>query len=296
MHGLLTVALMSLMGSALTLPGIAGLVLGIAMAVDANVLIYERIREELRAGKSPIAAIDAGFTRAFVTIADSQLTTLACALVMFWLGAGPIRGFAVTLTIGICTSIFASVTVVRLLIYYWLNSMKQTTRGPLVAAGLGQGDNPCGSFPTSKASISSRTICGCPSCATRACAWRSPSWRWLCRWRSSCARGFNYGVDFKGGSMIEVQSKSGPADIAQLRDKLGRLGIGGVQIQSFGAPSDVLIRIEQQEGGEAEPSRRRSRRCWMRWATSTSSGASSRWARRCRASCAGRASSPWWRA
>ena len=121
-HGTLTVALMSLFGSALTLPGIAGLVLGIAMAVDANVLIYERIREEVRAGKSAIAAVDAGFTRAFVTIADSQLTTLACALVMFWLGAGPIRGFAVTLTIGICTSIFASVTVVRLLIYYWLNA------------------------------------------------------------------------------------------------------------------------------------------------------------------------------
>jgi preprotein translocase subunit SecD len=127
-HGLLTVALMGLAGSALTLPGIAGLVLGIAMAVDANVLIYERIREELRTGKTPIAAIDAGFTRAFVTIADSQLTTLACAIVMFWLGSGPIRGFAVTLSIGICTSIFASVTVVRLLIFYWLNSMRRARR------------------------------------------------------------------------------------------------------------------------------------------------------------------------
>jgi preprotein translocase subunit SecD len=129
-HGVLTVAIMALLGSALTLPGIAGLVLGIAMAVDANVLIYERIREEVRAGKSAIAAVDAGFTRAFVTIADSQLTTLACALVMFWLGAGPIRGFAVTLTVGICTSIFAAVTVVRLLIFYWLNSAKRS-RGPL---------------------------------------------------------------------------------------------------------------------------------------------------------------------
>jgi protein-export membrane protein SecD len=128
-HGVLTVALMTLAGSSLTLPGIAGLVLGIAMAVDANVLIYERIREELRAGKSPIAAIDAGFTRAFVTIADSQLTTLACAFVMFWLGAGPIRGFAVTLTIGILTSIFASVTVVRLLIYYWLRANRGVRRG-----------------------------------------------------------------------------------------------------------------------------------------------------------------------
>jgi preprotein translocase subunit SecD len=122
MHLVLTLALMTLIGSTLTLPGIAGLVLGVAMAVDANVLIYERIREELRVGKTPVAAIDAGFQRAFVTIADSQLTTLACAIIMFWLGAGPIRGFAVTLTIGIMTSIFASVTVVRLMISYWLKS------------------------------------------------------------------------------------------------------------------------------------------------------------------------------
>jgi SecD/SecF fusion protein len=121
-HLMLTLALMTLIGSTLTLPGIAGLVLGVAMAVDANVLIYERIREELRAGKSPIAGIDAGFQRAFVTIADSQLTTLACAVIMFWLGSGPIRGFAVTLTIGILTSIFASVTVVRLLISFWLKA------------------------------------------------------------------------------------------------------------------------------------------------------------------------------
>jgi preprotein translocase subunit SecD len=127
-HGALTVALMTLAGSSLTLPGIAGLVLGVAMAVDANVLIYERIREELRAGRTPISAIDAGFTRAFITIADSQLTTLACAFVMFWLGSGPIRGFAVTLSIGICTSIFASVTVVRLLIYYWLTAQKGAHR------------------------------------------------------------------------------------------------------------------------------------------------------------------------
>jgi preprotein translocase subunit SecD len=121
-HGTMTVAIMTVMGSVLTLPGIAGLVLGIAMAVDANVLVYERIREEVRSGRSPISAIDAGFTRAFITIADSQLTTLACALVMFWLGSGPIRGFAVTLTIGICTSIFAAITVVRLLIFYWLRT------------------------------------------------------------------------------------------------------------------------------------------------------------------------------
>jgi preprotein translocase subunit SecD len=127
-HLILTVTLMTLIGTTLTLPGIAGLVLGVAMAVDANVLIYERIREELRAGKTPISAIDAGFSRAFITIADSQLTTLACAVIMFWLGSGPIRGFAVTLTIGILTSIFASVTVVRLMISYWLKAQTDARR------------------------------------------------------------------------------------------------------------------------------------------------------------------------
>jgi protein-export membrane protein SecD len=100
--------------------------LTIGMAVDANVLIYERIREELRSGKSPIAAIDQGFQRAWITILDSQLTTLAAALIMFWLGSGPIRGFAVTLTIGILTSVFAAVTVTRLLVSLWLKSKGKT--------------------------------------------------------------------------------------------------------------------------------------------------------------------------
>ena len=127
-HGLLIVALMSIIGTTLTLPGIAGFVLTIGMAVDANVLIYERIREELRGGKTPISAIDAGFTRAFITIADSQLTTLAAAVIMFWLGSGPIRGFAVTLTIGILTSVFSAVTVTRLLVAMWLKYSKAKGR------------------------------------------------------------------------------------------------------------------------------------------------------------------------
>jgi preprotein translocase subunit SecD len=121
-HGFLIIALMTVIGTTLTLPGIAGFVLTIGMAVDANVLIYERIREELRSGKTAIAAIDQGFSRAYVTILDSQLTTLAAAIIMFWLGSGPIRGFAVTLTLGIVTSIFAAVTVTRLLISLWVKS------------------------------------------------------------------------------------------------------------------------------------------------------------------------------
>ncbi|MFN3623125.1 MAG: protein translocase subunit SecD [Hyphomicrobium sp.] len=121
-HGFLIIALMTMIGTTLTLPGIAGFVLTIGMAVDANVLIYERIREELRSGKTAIAAIDQGFQRAWITILDSQLTTLAAAIIMFWLGSGPIRGFAVTLTIGILTSVFAAVTVTRLLVSLWIKS------------------------------------------------------------------------------------------------------------------------------------------------------------------------------
>ncbi len=98
------------------------------MAVDSNVLIYERIREELRAGKTAISAIEAGFNRAIITIADSQLTTLAAAIVMFWLGSGPIRGFAVTLSIGVITSVFTAVTVTRLIVALWLRRARAKQR------------------------------------------------------------------------------------------------------------------------------------------------------------------------
>jgi preprotein translocase subunit SecD len=102
----------------LTLPGIAGIVLTMGMAVDANVLIYERIREELRNGNSPQAAIHAGFDRAFDTILDSNLTTLIAAIMLFGFGTGPIKGFAVTLSIGILTSMFTAVTGSRALVNF----------------------------------------------------------------------------------------------------------------------------------------------------------------------------------
>ncbi len=123
-HVVLVFAIMTLLGSTMTLPGIAGIVLTIGMAVDANVLIYERIREELRAGKKPYEAIAAGFERAYATIIDSQLTTFIAGLVMFLLGSGPIRGFAVTLTLGIITTVFTAFTISRLLVSWWLDAHK----------------------------------------------------------------------------------------------------------------------------------------------------------------------------
>jgi preprotein translocase subunit SecD len=117
----LLIAVLSAIGATLTLPGIAGIVLTMGMAVDANVLIFERIREELRAGLNPARAVEIGFQRAFSAIMDSNVTGLLTALIMFWIGSGPVRGFAVTLGIGILTSMFTAVYVTRLVIELWMN-------------------------------------------------------------------------------------------------------------------------------------------------------------------------------
>jgi preprotein translocase subunit SecD len=114
---ILIIAAMSLIpGAALTLPGIAGIVLTVGMSVDANVLIFERIREELGNGNSPQASIRTGWEKAYTTIVDSNLTTLIAAIVLFAFGTGPIKGFAVTLSIGIATSMFTAITVTRALV------------------------------------------------------------------------------------------------------------------------------------------------------------------------------------
>ncbi|PTY35905.1 protein-export membrane protein SecD [Saccharospirillum sp. MSK14-1] len=111
----LIVAVMSLMSATLTLPGIAGIVLTVGMAVDANVLIFSRIREELAEGRPPQAAIDAGYGRAFVTILDANITTLIVAVILFAIGTGPVKGFAVTLSVGILTSMFTAIMLTRAL-------------------------------------------------------------------------------------------------------------------------------------------------------------------------------------
>ena len=108
----------------LTLPGIAGIVLTIGMAVDANVLVFERIREEIATGKTPFAAIDAGYRRALTTIVDANVTTLIAAFLLFMFGSGPVKGFAVTLGVGICTSVFTAVTLTRLIIVWWLKQRR----------------------------------------------------------------------------------------------------------------------------------------------------------------------------
>jgi len=127
LNGLLIIAAMSMTQATLTLPGIAGLILTFAVAVDANVLIYERMRDEARAGRSVIASMDAGFNKAWGTILDANVTTLFAALIMFLFGAGPVRGFAWTLTIGVFTSVFSAVLVAQVLLAYWLKVRRPKT-------------------------------------------------------------------------------------------------------------------------------------------------------------------------
>jgi len=123
-NGVLLLAALSLLQATLTLPGIAGIVLTLGMAVDANVLVFERIREEMRAGRSPLTAVDAGYREAMSTIIDANLTTLISSLILFQFGTGPVKGFAVTLSIGIATSVFTAVMLTRLITVVWLRGVR----------------------------------------------------------------------------------------------------------------------------------------------------------------------------
>ena len=121
---LILLSILTSIKATLTLPGIAGIVLTIGMAVDANVLIFERIKEEIKHNMSPIATIDIGYKEAFKTIIDANITTLIAAIMLFGLGSGPVKGFAVTLSIGILTSMFTAIMFTRILIILWLKKTK----------------------------------------------------------------------------------------------------------------------------------------------------------------------------
>jgi len=120
----LIIALLSMLQATLTLPGIAGIVLTMGMAVDANVLIFERIREEIRAGRSILSAMDTGYEKAMASIIDANLTTLIAGIILYAVGTGPIKGFSVTLSIGIVTSMFSAIMLTRLMLVVWLRARK----------------------------------------------------------------------------------------------------------------------------------------------------------------------------
>ena len=229
----LIVAALSALGSTLTLPGIAGIVLTIGMAVDANVLIYERIREEMKAGKSIVASIDAGFKRAWGTIIDSHLTQLIAAIVLYFLGSGPVQGFAVTLALGILTSLFTAYTVTLYFVGWWYRIRRPKTLKIQVFRFLPDGTK----IPFMK--ISRYAIIFSVVISLAAIG-------------SAFTRGFNLGIDFVGGSALEVQyTGTGVPDASQIREALDELQLGEVQVQQFGPLTDYLVRIQLQPGGDA---------------------------------------------
>ncbi len=126
LNTIVLIAALSYFGAVLTLPGIAGIILTIGMAVDSNVLIFERIREELRAGKGVIAAVDAGFGKAWWTIVDTHVTTIVSCAFLFMFGTGPVRGFAVTLVIGLFANVFTAVFVSKVIFDYELRGRQVT--------------------------------------------------------------------------------------------------------------------------------------------------------------------------
>ncbi|TIP06226.1 MAG: protein translocase subunit SecDF [Mesorhizobium sp.] len=230
-HVAMIVGALSLLGATLTLPGIAGIVLTIGMAVDSNVLIYERIREERRNGRSVIQAIDTGFSKALATIVDSNVTSLIATVVLFFLGTGPVKGFAITYAIGILTTVFTAFTFTRMLVAIWLRRArpKELPRAPVTFIPPGTKIPFMGIRRWTFALSSTLSILSVVGFLTL---------------------GINYGIDFRGGSLIEVQSKQGDANLGDIRSRLSDLNIGEIQVQQFGAPNDVLIRVGTQDAGE----------------------------------------------
>jgi SecD/SecF fusion protein len=231
LNTVLTFGVLSILGATLTLPGIAGIVLGIGLAVDANVLINERIREETRKGVRAVAALDAGFKRAYATIVDSNLTALIATMLLFMFGSGPVRGFAVTMAIGIGISMFTAVSVVRVVMLAVVRRLKlKVLRIEPLIKFVPDGTNikfmkarQWGILFSAVLSLGSVILFITP--------------------------GLNYGVDFRGGIQMEVRT-SGPADLARMRATFEDLGLGEIALQEFGDDSRVLVRAERQPGGE----------------------------------------------
>ncbi|MBP2558927.1 SecD/SecF fusion protein [Neorhizobium galegae] len=230
-HTILTFSALTLVGATLTLPGIAGIVLGIGLAVDANVLINERIREETRKGRGAFAAIDVGFNRAYSTIVDGNMTALIAAAILFYFGSGPVRGFAVTMGLGLIISMFTSVAFVRVTMIAIARRYKLKVINIQSMFRFSPYDK---HIQFMKARFFGVAVSAILSIASVGLFFYP---------------GLNYGVDFRGGIQMSVKTQ-GPADLAKFREGLNTLDLGEITLQSFGDPNTILVRAQRQEGGE----------------------------------------------
>ncbi|UWQ07060.1 protein translocase subunit SecD [Aliiroseovarius crassostreae] len=229
--------LLSMIGATLTLPGIAGIVLTIGMAVDANVLVFERIREELKAGKGPARAIELGYEKALSAILDANITTFITAVILFVMGSGPVRGFAVTLGLGIITSVFTAIFLTRLMIVMW-HERKEPRDLEIKGIRLAPKNRVFDFFKTTLATLGASGLAMVASVVL------------------FFVIGLNFGIDFRGGTTIRTESTQA-VDVGAYRDALAPLALGDITIVevndvNFRDDQHVSqIRIEAQEGQEA---------------------------------------------
>ena len=210
--------LLSLIGGTLTLPGIAGIVLTLGMAVDANVLVFERIREELKSAKSPARAIELGYEKALSAIVDANITTFMTAAILFLMGTGPVRGFAVTLGIGIITSVFTAIFLTRLLAVMWFERKRPKALFT-------------GRYLKLVKDITSFDFFG------RAKLWLGLSGiMMVVALVSFLLQGLNYGIDFRGGTTIRTDSPNAVV-VAEYREALAPLGLGDLTITEVFDPT-----------------------------------------------------------
>jgi SecD/SecF fusion protein len=228
---ILILAVLSLIGATLTLPGIAGIVLIMGMAVDANVLIYERIREEAKSGRPFAEAIESGFSKAIMTILDANVTIFIAAVILYFLGNDAVRGFAVTLAAGILTTVFTAVTLTRWIVVTWLHRRHPKHLPKDVHTGI-----------FDHANIRFMGIRRYTFTVSAALS--------IAAMIGFATVGMHLGIDFAGGSIVEVQAKQGAADIDDIQARLGDLNIGNVSARRLGDTSSALIQLESQGGGE----------------------------------------------
>ena len=230
--------LLSAIGATLTLPGIAGIVLTIGMAVDANVLVFERIREEMRSAKGASRAIQLGYEKALSAIIDANITTFITALILFAMGSGPVRGFAITLGLGIITSVFTAIFVTRLMVVMWFERKRPKTVLQGRALRLVKQDTKIDFFKRWKWSLGASGVLIVVAAI------------------SFAIQGLNFGIDFKGGTTVRTQSAQ-EIDIGVYREAIQQLELGDVTITEIFDPTfgpdenKAMIRIQAQEGEES---------------------------------------------
>ncbi|OLY47804.1 protein translocase subunit SecD [Bartonella apis] len=228
---MMLVAVLSLVGTPLTLAGFAGLVLIIGVSVDANILIYERVREARRNNYSVTQAVEAGFSGAMSTIVDANVTTFIAALVLFMLGTGPIHGFALTVTIGILTSLFTTFTFTRMMISWWIRTF-HPREIPQRIIRIIPPNTSIRFMKLGKITLALSTVLIILTSGLYVTA------------------GVNYGIDFAGGSLAVLEAKNGKADIYDIASRVNDLNIGGVNVSPTKRPSEAELTIASQENGE----------------------------------------------